>query len=516
MGKDHMNVFLICVRDEQFYHLLPDKLNTKMGDSPNMRVMAYPPLGIQTLAPILRRHGHRVRMFDTCHPQMKIPHIVKAVEEEQPHVIALSLLSSSTYPLSKNMARQLKAAAPTTPIILGGVFASMNAVEILKDCQSVDSVGVGEGEELLPDYLENIDDPGPVAGLVWRRGDEIISNVRRPMIEDLDRFPYPDRSALPIDYIEALPLEVPAVFSLDKFCTAQTSRGCPFHCIYCTIPAYSNCRWRLRSAENVLGEMQELNDMGYRSVYLVDDHFLLKSARVRDICKGIIERGFSFSWGCEGRVDSSAIDQFALMKKANCKVLAFGIEAGTQKILDRLGKKQTLAQIERAVDEAKKNGIERIHGFFIIGSPGETEEDIMQSFRFAARLKIDTFNFDRLRAHRGTPLWKEYVERGIIDDEQDWYQYFKCSNIDASVLPGKVLNRIRMKGYALLFFRRIFGRPIQSYKLIRSFSRNMEMADIYRLLSSPFSRRTNVRKPDRPEKMTRPGTKKPARYPAHI
>jgi len=502
-----MKVFLICVRDEQFYNLLPEKLNRLMDDGPNVRVMGFPPLGIQTLAPILRQHGHRIRMFDTCHPQMKTQHILKAVEEQQPDVIALSLLSTTTYSLTKSITKQIKTAAPGTPIILGGVFASMNAFQILRDCKSVDCVGVGEGEELLPDYLENLDDPSAVAGLIWRNDDEIISNELRPMIEDLDQFPYPDRTSLPIDFIEALPLDVPAVFSLAKFCTIQTTRGCPFNCIYCIIPTYSKRRWRFRSAENVLGEMQELNDIGYRSVYLIDDHFLLKSDRIRDICNGIINRRLDFHWSCEGRVDSKAIDQFALMSKANCKALMFGIEAGTQKILDRLGKKQTLNQIERAVDEAKKNGIERIHGFFLIGSPGETEEDIMQSFRFAARLKIDTFNFDRLCAHRGTPLWKEYVESGIIDDERDWYKYFKCSDIDASVLPGKELNRIRMKGYALLFFRRIFGRPIQSYKLIRSFSRNMEMSDIYRLLSSPFTKRTNFREPDLPEKMIGLGIK---------
>ena len=478
-----------------------------MGDSPNIRVMGYPPLGIQTLAPILRRHGHRVRMFDSCHPQMKPPHIFKAVEEQCPDVIGFSLLSSTTYPLIKTMTQQIKTAAPATPIILGGVFASMNAVEIMRDCPYVDCVGVGEGEALLPDYLENIDNPGAVAGLVWRDGDDIIINEPRPVIENWDDYPYPDRSSLPIDFIEALPLDVPAVFSLDKFCTIQTSRGCPFNCIFCIIPAYSKCRWRLRSAENVLCEMQELNDQGYRSVYLVDDHFLINTDRIQAICDGIINRRLDFHWGCEGRVDSKAIDQFALMRKANCKALAFGVEAGTQKTLDRLGKKQTLDQIERAIDEAKKQGIERIHGFFIIGSPGETEEDIMQSFRFAARLKIDTFNFDRLCAHRGTPLWREYVERGIIDDARDWYKYFKCSDIDPSVLSGKDLNRIRMKGYALLFFRRIFGRPIQSYKLIRSFSRNMELSDIYKLLSSPFSKRTNFREPDLPGKMIDAGRK---------
>ena len=396
-----MNVFLICVRDEQFYNFLPEKLNQSMGDSPNVRVMGYPPLGIQTLAPILRQHGHQVWMFDTCHPEMRTPHILKAVEEHQPDVIGLSLLSSTTYPITKNLTRQIKATAPATPIILGGVFASINAVEILKDCQTVDCIGVGEGEELFPDYLENMGDPGLVAGLIWRNGDGVVINEPRPLIEDLDRYPYPDRSSLPIDFIEALPLDVPAVFSLDKFCTIQTSRGCPFNCIFCIIPAYSKCRWRLRSAENVLGEMQELNDMGFGSVYFTDDHFLLKSDRIRDICNGIINRQLDFHWGCEGRVDSTAIDQFDLMRKANCKALAFGIEAGTQKVLDRLGKKQTLDQVERAVGEAKKKGIERIHGFFIIGSPGETEEDIIRSFRFAARLKLDTFNFDRLCAHLG-------------------------------------------------------------------------------------------------------------------
>ncbi len=506
-----MKIFLIFVRDENFYNLLPEKLNRSMNDSTHIRVMALPPLGIQTLAPIVRQHDHHVRMFDTCHPQMKTKHILQAVKEQQPDVIALSLLSTTTYPITKSMTKQIKTIAPSIPIIVGGVFASMNADQLLRDCESVDGVGVGEGEELLPDYLDNLDDPGAVAGLVWRKDDEIISNEQRPLLEDLDKFPYPDRTSLAIDYIEALPLDVPAVFSLDKFCTMQTTRGCPFNCIYCDIPAFSNHRWRFRSPEHVLGEMQELNDMGYRSIFLTDDHFLVKRDRIKDICNGIINRKLDFHWGCEGRVDSNAIDQMGLMYKANCIALMFGIEAGTQKILDRLGKKQTLDQIEHAVNEAKKNGIERIHGFFLIGSPGETEEDIMDSFRFAARLKLDTFNFNRLCIYRGTPLWKEYVERGIIDDVRDWYKWFKCSDIDPSVLPSKDLNRIRMKGYAMLFVRRIFGRPIQSYKLIRSFSRNMEMSDIYKLMSSPFAKRPSFREPDLPAKMIDLGIKEPIR-----
>ena len=506
-----MNVFMVYVRDQNFCQLLPEELDRSRPDDGRIKMMAFPPLGIQTLAPVLRQHGHQVRLFDTCHPQMQAEHIARAIEEERPDVIALSCLSTTTYPALKNLARRLKSAAPKIPLIVGGPFATMNADHILKDCPDLDCVGVGEGEDLLPDYLNNLDDPGSVAGLVWRRAGKIVENVPRPLIRDLNQFPYPDRTSLPIDYIESLPLDVPAVLSLDKFCTMQTSRGCPYACIYCDIPSLSQGKWRYRSSEHVLGEMQQLNDMGYRSIYLTDDHFLLNRKRISEICRGIMERRLEFRWGCEGRVDAVAVDQLPVMKKANCNFLAFGVEAGTQKVLDRLHKKQTLKQVEHAVSEAKRHGIERVHGFFVISSPGETEKDIMASFRFAARLKLDTFGFNRLCAYRGTPLWREYIDRGIIDDERDWDKWFKCSDIDPTALPSAAVNRVRMQGYALLFARRIFGRPLQTYKLLRMFGRHMKKSDLLKLLWSPFRRRTLSRKPELPASMIDRGLGEPTR-----
>jgi radical SAM superfamily enzyme YgiQ (UPF0313 family) len=257
--------------------------------------------------------------------------------------------------------------------------------------------------------------------------------------------------------------------------------------------------------------MQQLNDMGYRSIYLTDDHFLLNRKRISEVCRGIIDRRLQFQWGCEGRVDAVAVDQLPIMSKANCNFLAFGVEAGTQKVLDRLHKKQTLKQVEHAVREAKRHGIARVHGFFLIGSPGETEEDILASFRFAARLKLDTFGFNRLCAYRGTPLWQEYIDRGIIDDARDWHKWFKCSDIDPTVLPSTEVNRLRMKGYALLFARRIFGRPLSTYKLLRMFSRHMKKTDLLKLLWSPFQRRTLSRKPDLPARMMERGFEEPER-----
>ena len=154
-----MHVFMVYVRDENFCQLLPEELNSSRSDDGRLKVMAFPPLGIQTLAPVLRQHGHQVRLFDTCHPQMQAEHLAQAAAEDRPDVIALSCLSTTTYPALKNLARRLKAAAPNIPLIAGGPFATMNADRILQDCPDLDCVAVGEGEELLPDYLDNFDDP---------------------------------------------------------------------------------------------------------------------------------------------------------------------------------------------------------------------------------------------------------------------------------------------------------------------------------------------------------------------
>ncbi|MBS0000949.1 MAG: B12-binding domain-containing radical SAM protein [Cyclobacteriaceae bacterium] len=507
-----MKIFLIYVRDEDYYKLLPEKFNRNNDD--RVRVMAFPPLGIQTLAPVTRQHGHEVILFDTCHPEMKKEHIAREVISQKPDVIALSFLSTTAYKYMKQVAKFLKSSAPEIPIIIGGPFTTKNAELILMDCEYVDFAGIGEGEELLPDFLKNILEPEKVKGLAYRKDGQVIRNPDRPMIQDLDQFPYPDRKSLPVEYIESLPLEVPAVLSLERFCTIQTSRGCPYTCIYCDIPLLSGGSWRSRSPEHVLGEMKELNEQGYRSIYLTDDHFLQKRKRIQAICNGILENNLQFTWGCEGRVDSIAVSEFPLLKRANCTMLAFGVEAGTQKILDRLKKRQKLSQIEYAINEAKKSGIDTIHGFFLVGSPDETEEDILESFRFAARLKIDTFGFNRLSVYRGTPLWNEYVERGIIDDRDDWNKWFRACHIDPTVLSCRKVHAVRSSGYKLLFRFRLIHRPMDTLRLIRKFSRYMTWTDLARLILSPFRKKKILEKPDLPEKMIRDGKKEPIRLSA--
>ena len=147
----------------------------------------------------------------------------------------------------------------------------------------------------------------------------------------------------------------------------------------------------------------------------------------------------------------------------------------------------TKRQAQEAIaDEAKRCGIERAHGFFLVGSPGETEEDILESFRFCARLKLDTFGFNRLCVYRGTPLWQEYIGRGLVDDARDWFKYFKCSEIDPTCLPGEVINRERTAGFRRLFIHRLLHRPIRSVQLLRRFTRFMSIRDVVYVIVKPF------------------------------
>jgi radical SAM superfamily enzyme YgiQ (UPF0313 family) len=174
------------------------------------------------------------------------------------------------------------------------------------------------------------------------------------------------------------------------------------------------------------------------------------------------------------------------MAKAHCRTLMFGVESGSQKVLDRLKKEQTLAEVETAVTNAKQAGIEIVHGFFVVGTPDETVADLRATFDFASRLRLDTFGFNRLCVYRGTPLWHAYVQRGLVSDVDDWYKYFKCSEIDPRCLPGPVINTERAAGLRRLFRYKLAHYPLQTLTLLRRFTRYMKLRDVVYLIVKPF------------------------------
>jgi radical SAM superfamily enzyme YgiQ (UPF0313 family) len=483
-----MRVVLIHVRDPQFFSV-PDRRRPPSG---RVRVMGFPPLGVMTLSAVIKQAGHECIVFDQANPETPNDVLLGEIRRLKPALVGVSFLSTTAYPYARTLVRQLRAADGGVKIALGGVFATLNAARILRQCPEVDFIARGDGEQLILDLLARLDDPGTVEGLTWRDGDRVVrENPERPQERNLDRWPFPDREAVPLDYVESMPLDVPAVLSLDRFATVQSSRGCPFSCVFCDIPSFHRKTWRPRSAEHVVAELKQLQDAGYGSVYFVDDHFLLQPRRVEAICEGIQREKIRLRWGCEGRVDSPGKRLLPLIARSGCQTLMFGIESGCQKTLDRLGKHQTLAQIEEAVRASKAAGISLVHGFFVVGCPGETEDDMRETFRFAERIPIDTFAFNRLCVYGGTPLWREYAERKLVDDEADWYKYFKCSAIDPTVLPGEMIHRIRSKEMKRLILHKLVHHPVQFVRVLRMFTRHMPLRDVLHLIIKPFIGRTS-------------------------
>ena len=492
-----MRVFLIHVRDPQFYALPA----AKRAANGNIRVMGFPPIGIMSLSAVVKRAGHECLMFDQANPETPNETIIEEIRKQRPDLVGLSFLSTTSYPHAKILARQIRASDARVRLAFGGVFATLNAERVKRQCPEVDFVCRGDGEQLLLDLLERLDDPGSVAGLTWENDGQIISNIDRPLDRNLDQWPFPDRESLPLDFVESMPLDVPCVLSMERFTTMQTSRGCPWPCVFCDIPIFNEGKWRSRSAQHVVEEFKHLQSQGYGAVYFVDDHFLLQPKRIEAICQGINDNQIAIQWGCEGRVDSVAQHLFPAMAKAHCRTLMFGVESGSQKVLDRLKKEQTLEEVASSVTRAKAAGIEIVHGFFVVGSPDETVEDMRATFSFAAKLRLDTFGFNRLCVYRGTPLWKEYVQRGLVDDDDDWFKYFKCSEIDPTCLSGPVINAERTAGLRRLFLYKLLHYPAQTLRLLRRFTRYMPLRDVIHLIIKPFL--GNKRGPTKNEVLSR-------------
>lgn len=463
-----MNIYLVYIRDKRYFKGLDGK-----GKENRLNVVAMPPLGIMYLSSSLKTQGHNPTLFDQCHFEHTNEHIVSKMEEEKVRVLGISFLSNSCYDSARELAVLAKRMNSEITVIVGGPFATINADKMIRDCPEIDIVVRGEGEEALPDLLDNLAQLKDILGITYRFDGAVMTNPDRELIRDLDAIPFPDRNGLKINYLASLPMHPPVVLSETKSATVLSSRGCSYKCLFCCCPAIGRGRYRLRSYENVFAELKLLADQGYRDIHFADDHFLLDKERVERLCEEIISERLDIRWGCEGRVDASSQHLYKRMVDAGCYMLMLGIESGVQKSLEYLNKRQTLEDIRAAVSLAKRAGIKIVHGFFLLGIPGETLKDVKKTFRFIGGLNIDTFSFSTLYAFRGTPLWEKFVKKDVIDDDLDWYKAFPMMSISENVINEDVLYKIRSRMIKRLILYCLLRHPLKYFFLIKGFIKNL-------------------------------------------
>jgi len=289
-----------------------------------------------------------------------------------------------------------------------------------------------------PNYRPSLNAGGTVdlrgiRGLVWRDGDQIVINLPRPFIPDLDDLPIPMHDLLPFKSYRMPLIKGPFTFIV-------TSRGCPAGCTYCIKHVTYQYTTRLRSPKLIMEELWQLKGLGINNIHMYADLFTVSRDQVMELCERMIQERIGIRWTCNSRVDYVDEEMLQMMGRAGNWLISWGIESGNEQILKHARKGAYPDKAERALIWARKASIKN-WGYFIIGLPGETEATIRQTIDFAKKLPLDIALFHVAAPYPGTPFFFEVVREGWFRPGTRWEQIDmdKGTVLDYPSLPAERL-----------------------------------------------------------------------------
>ena len=399
---------------------------------------------------VLEKSGVDVGFIDGVVEDLSTQTFVDTVKKIGPNII---VMECSTPSISHDLltAKRLKEELKDVFIALVGSHPTYFHKEILTENSFVDAVARGEFDYTIRDLSLTLLKGGElkgVKGISYRDSGGVHVNENRPVIQDLDAIPFPARHIVKSDsYREA-------VFTGKKCTTMVSSRGCPYRCVFCLWPGtmYGR-RFRERSAENVVDEVEHVVDKyGVEEIYFDDDCFTINRKRVMEICEGIRKRGVDVKWMIQARVDNVDREFLEEMKKAGCHYIKYGVESGSQEMLDLMKKRITLDDVRRAFALTRKLGI-KSQAFFLFGLPWETHETIRKSIEFAKELNPDSVQFAVVVPHPGTELYDICLEKGWL--KFDSWEDFDCRKalIETENLSARDVEGYRRQAYKEYYFR---------------------------------------------------------------
>lgn len=374
----------------------------------------YFPLGLGQIAALAQRAGFEVEVFDLNALRLGEAEVESRIAALRADVFGLTELITGYRDL-RYLVELLRRYHPGKPIILGGGLAS-SYPEYVMTHTAVDLVVPGEGDAVIVPLLRALRDRTPLAavpGILYRDGGAIRRNPSPPVVTNLDELPFPNRDLFPVDiYLENM--ERVWLFSRPtRSLSMITSRGCPFRCIYCDKSIWGG-RFRQRSVDCVIREIETLiAAYGLEGVLFADDTFVLKKKWVLEFCAALRERLPGFRWSANGRVGVLDEEMLAAMAAAGCDTLGFGIESGSQLILDEMRKDVRVEVAKQTILNTRNAGIRPI-AYITIGSFSETRETVRETIRFLKETGLKSgANF--LTPFPGSPLFDEAVARGKLN-----------------------------------------------------------------------------------------------------
>jgi anaerobic magnesium-protoporphyrin IX monomethyl ester cyclase len=416
-------------------------------------VFRFPPLGIGYVAASLQKSGHAVYLIDcTFLDKKEALRQALAVKADVVGIYCMVTMLDECF----WFAQQLRAHCRL--LAAGGPLPTCDPEPFLK---YFNVVVRGEGEQTMQELLrayEDVSDLATIPGIVYRpksgglsKGKSIYT-PEREFEKQLDRLPFPARDLLPNEsYIR---------YGKKKYgfsiTTVMSTRGCPFRCEFCSNVVFGGS-YRERSPQNVVNEIEAALEIGYERISFADDVFTMKKDRVIKICEEIQRRGLQFSWECLGRVDALDYPTALEMKAAGCTRIFFGIESGDDRVLKLMNKKITTDEARRAVDAAHQARLQ-VGAFFIIGYPGDTDDTVLKTIRFATSLPLDYLGLSMPYPLPGTDLYKrtkDRIKRAWRPDESPFGSHVLI--FDADFSEAKMWFGI-MKGHAQFAIKKKTGK----------------------------------------------------------
>lgn len=425
---------------------------------------ATPPLGLAYIGAVLENSGHDVKIYDciiedyenakTCGDTRtfgSFEKAKKAIKTLSPEFVGITCPYSIMFENALKIARMTKETNNDIKTLIGGAHPSA-LPKICASKKGIDYVVIGEGEETAKKIIEG-DKPEKLDGVVFKKGNKIIIKPKTRFIKNLDYLPFPARHLLNMNEYLNMPSHCGYV-KRKPHTNIITSRGCPGKCVFCSIQCVWGNTWRMRSAKNVLDEIEMLvNDYCIREIHFEDDNLTLNRKRAKEIFQGIIERKLDISWTTPNGVAINTLNDelLRLMKKSGCYALSFGIEHGDARMQKEVVKKIVpKEQAKKVVKECKNLGI-WTHGFFIVGLPQETRETYNNTLNFAKEACFDSASFFIALPLPGSPLFEQF--KGKVDFNE--LRTFGVKGFIKNEFKPKELLELQKNAYKEMFLFRL-------------------------------------------------------------
>lgn len=360
----------------------------------------WPPLGLAYLASVLEKNGHNVQIVDRFILQERTGYnisqtnrlTIQCISDFKTELVGISS-TTPDMPDTMKVFELIKDYNPSIINVLGGAHATAVPQETMARCSAIDICVVGEGEKTISAIAQR-QRLEQTLGIFYRQGTKIANTAPRPLIQDLDEIPFPAWHLLDMAFY-IRPSRFISRNSFKKAASMFTSRGCPFKCNFCAGPLmFPGVRYH--SAERVVDEVEKLiKDFSVEAIYFADDMFLASRKRTYEILSLFESRGIykKIKWYAQIRAGAVDKELLTFMKKMGCDRVEFGFESGSQRVLKLMNKKSTVEQNLKAAIAAKCAAMP-FQGNFIIGYPGETEQDLLETAKFMKKTRPTVILFN--------------------------------------------------------------------------------------------------------------------------